>query len=42
MHLRLTVECITSGLHLSVFQLGHLPHCNSHALVPATVGVGTV
>ena len=25
MHLCLTVECITSGLHLSVFQLGHIP-----------------
>ena len=25
MHLCLTVECITSGLHLSVFQLGHTP-----------------
>ena len=25
MHLCLTVECITSGLHLSVFELGHTP-----------------
>ena len=25
MHLCLTVECITSGLHLSVFSLGHTP-----------------
>ena len=25
MHLCLTVECITSGLHLSVFKLGHPP-----------------
>ena len=25
MHLCLTVECITSGLHLSVFQLGLTP-----------------
>ena len=25
MHLCLTVECITSGLHLSVFELGHPP-----------------
>ena len=24
MHLRLTLECITSGLYLSVFELGHI------------------
>ena len=35
MHLCLTVECITSGLHLSVFELGHHPPLSRPAPSPA-------